>query len=415
MNLTSIFSKKLTSESFFNLLFWGLWSNVLFECVRGGIKRLPFIGELRDEFLLIGFVFLIFASIPFMVKKIDAMHIFVYVCIVVLYQACYCFFPENAVYLKKEEFRFLYQVLPYFFVGYCYVNDEKKMHILNIIAIASVFVYFFYYVVFHQASSITSGGDEMVSSYNLIPNILVLASCMVIFKRSIISVIALFLGLFLIISFGTRGPIVVCVIFGSIWILYFLLKGHFKIAIATTSLLVASYGFLLFFAEQLINLIEKFNMSSRIFKKLLLADEIESGREFLYTKVVSNIDILNVHGFAGDRYILSGAYTHNFFYEMWYSFGFLGGSFLILIFFAIIIAAFTSAKKSDMYLLVILVSSAFGMLMFTGSFMHQGKLFFLIGYSINIINKRCYGIYTNIKRRELNFNENCSYSAKCPL
>ena len=295
---------------------------------------------------------------------------------------CFCLFPDNSVYLYKEEYRYLFQILPLFFIGVKFQNSEEIMKMLLVVAVASVVCVFFYNVVYHRIDI----DENMVTAYNVLPNVLFLFAYY-LYKREKWILFPIFLGLFLLFVLGTRGPVMACVLCAFVLCIKFFFDGFYKKSFVLFSMWVFFYVGIHLFSLQLENLFQRMGVSTRVLMSLIYAAKIDSsGRDLIYMKIYENIDFLKAHGFAGDRLLL-GTYSHNMFLEIWYSFGFLGGSILLLCIFAIVLGALYYSKNIDSFFLIVLISFVFGQLMFSGSYLHQKWLFFLIGYSINIITK----------------------------
>ena len=321
-----------------------------------------------------------------MLRNTSFFFIALYVCVVISYQMCFNFFPYNEFYLRKEGLRFLCSVLPFFFVGFIFINTEKNLSMLDKIAILSISVSFFYNVIMGKSKMEYSFQENMSAAYNLLPQCLIVLAHF-FYKKNFVDVIAFAVGLFLLLGFGTRGALVSSAFTCVLLLCYSLIKGNKKLAISVLMIGCLIVFEIYSFINEIMRFFANVGLSTRIFDRLILAEKVDSsGRDLIYEKVWNNIDFLQMHGFAGDRFLL-GTYSHNLFLEMWYSFGLLGGTLILLLIFAVIIIALYYSEKRDAYFLIVLIGFVFGQLLFSGSFLHQGWLYFLIGYSINIIIK----------------------------
>lgn len=364
------------------------WSSLLLGYGRGAFLHVPLLGSFRDEFFLILFCVLIICSLPYISRTLNFIYFASYICVVIFYQMCFSFFPHNELYLQIEGFRFLCTVLPLVFLGAIFVNTEKNMCILDRVAILSILVCFLYNVIMGKSGIENVAGDEkMVISYKLLPQCLIVLTHF-LYKKNFVDMIAFSVGMFLLFGFGTRGPIVACAFFGGVYLLYALMKGEKKFALTIFMIGSIIMTGIYMYSNQIMKLFTKIGLSTRVFERMLLSENVESvGRDNIYDKVSNSIDFFQMHGFAGDRFLLGGTYSHNLFLEMWYSFGIFGGTLILLSIFSVIIVALYYSERRDAYFLIVLISFVFGQLMFSGSFLHQGWLYFLIGYSINIVVK----------------------------
>ncbi len=388
MSFVNILSKEIKSEYFYYILFYTLWSSSLFDFVQGAFLHIPLIGSFRDEFVAVAICVLIIGSLPYIVRNLNFAYLVAYICIAISYQMCFAFFPYNGFYLQEEGFRFLCTVLPFVFLGSFFDNTEKNMSVMDRLAILSIFLVFLYNVVLGK-SRIESHvwGGNMVASYNLLPQCLVVLTHF-LYKKNVADAISFAVGMFLLFGFGSRGPIVASAFCGVLLLSHSFMHEKKKIALSILTIGCFVWVIIRFFSNQLMELFVKIGLSTRVFERLLYAEKVESsGRDIVYDKVWNGIDFLQMHGFAGDRYLLDGAYSHNLFLEMWYSFGILGGSLILLSIFTLVFVALYCSEKRDSYFLIVLISFVFGQLMFSGSFLKQGWLYFLIGYSFNVIIK----------------------------
>lgn len=384
---SNILHKEIKSEHFYHVLFFALWASSLLGCLQGVFLHIPWFGSFRDEFFVILFFVLIICSLPYISRNLNLIFFVLYICVIISYQMCFSLFPHNDLYLQKEGFRFLCTALPFLFLGLIFINSEKNMCILDKIAILSICISFLYNVVLEKSGIENSVTENMVAAYNLLPQCLVVLIHF-LYKKNIFDVIAFVGGMLILLGFGTRGVLVAVAFFGVLLLIYFFMKKKKKLAFSILMLVGLIVMVINLFINQIMNLIVKAGLSTRIFESLIYAEKVESsGRDVIYDKVWNGVDFLQMHGFAGDRFLLGGTYSHNLFLEMWYSFGLFGGTLILLSIFAVIIAALYYSEKRDAYFLIVLISFVFGQLMFSGSFLHQGWLYFLIGYSINIVVK----------------------------
>ena len=148
---------------------------------------------------------------------------------------------------------------------------------------------------------------------------------------------------------------------------------------------------------------EDIGFSTRVFDMFLQGAFVESeGRELLYSKIIDAIKENPIigYGLMGDRPII-GFYVHNLFLEVLCHFGVALGSIILLLIVGIPCRALSKCRKTDAFVFILmLMCIVFVKLMFSGSYLDEPYLFFLIGVSISV-NRR-------IESVEKQSNNNCA-------
>ena len=199
-------------------------------------------------------------------------------------------------------------------------------------------------------------------------------------------------GVFLILSYGSRGPLI-C--------LFLFIVGMFLFSFKSTRRnyflpVVGLIGVLTYFYfEQILlfsnELIESVGMKNRIIEKYLAGMILYSEGRMDFMPII--LKAIKDGGFWG--YGMCGSwqfidnYPHNLLLDFWVSFGVIPGSLLFSIILYLIIKAYRSChlygEKSFLFLLLV---SGFLMLFISYNFMGNEYLYFLIGYCVNLSFRR---------------------------
>ena len=90
------------------------------------------------------------------------------------------------------------------------------------------------------------------------------------------------------------------------------------------------------------------------------------------------------YGLFSDRFFTEGFSSHNIIIELWFSYGYYIGSILLGILLVLFIRFFLKTKDNHTKVFGLLIFTAsFVKLLFSGCFILEGYLFFLIGYCLN--------------------------------
>jgi len=376
------FKLKLTSENFFYILLGLIWANNTFvNYVRYIMIITPVISDIRlfiENFVLL---IVLIPSLVYISKHIDLRVIPVYLIIIMVYLTNFFVFPENQEALKDNLVPFLFKALPLIFVGMS-IDLKKHYKLLYYISLFSIIVEFIRVL----TDPVNMEGGDMHSSYLLLPHVsMVIVTTFS--KKNILNIVTSILGIFTIIAYGTRGPILCILLLVVVYIIVFKKFNKHKLLFFSIIVLSILIGFLF---EQIIDiisdLVQKLGMSTRILDMFLSGDIAESsGRENLQAQLLTAISQnLYGYGIAGDRAIV-GTYAHNILIEFWVSYGVIIGSVLLLIIgFFIVRTLFIRGKNpifEDGFILA-LICSCFIKLFMSGSYLTEPFLFLCIGLCI---------------------------------
>ena len=376
------FKLKLTSENFFYILLGLIWANNTFvNYVRYIMIITPVISDIRlfiENFVLL---IVLIPSLVYISKHIDLRVIPVYLIIIMVYLTNFFVFPENQEALKDNLVPFLFKALPLIFVGMS-IDLKKHYKLLYYISLFSIIVEFIRVL----TDPVNMEGGDMHSSYLLLPHVsMVIVTTFS--KKNILNIVTSILGIFTIIAYGTRGPILCILLLVVVYIIVFKKFNKHKLLFFSIIVLSILIGFLF---EQIIDiisdLVQKLGMSTRILDMFLSGDIAESsGRENLQAQLLTAISQnLYGYGIAGDRAIV-GTYAHNILIEFWVSYGVIIGSVLLLIIgFFIVRTLFIRGKNpifEDGFILA-LICPCFIKLFMSGSYLTEPFLFLCIGLCI---------------------------------
>ncbi len=381
--------KKYTPEWWFNILVCVVWGQTLLSFVRPVLNMLPVIRNFTD-FLIPLFVILpLFFSLPYFLKKLKIFDYLFYAIILVVYLLNFAIYPENTELLIDRAYSFLCLVLPVYFIGRL-INVENVEKGLATISYLVIYIYALYYLFYiGGVSNADSDIDyNMSASYHILPHALLVLWQMM--KRfSAFNILTSLLGILMILSFGTRGPLVCIISFVLIYVL-FIAKFRHQILLKT---IIASIGvlFLMFLNPIMLGiqyLLMSIGMSTRI-TDLYFESSLDKslGREYIQDTLYNVMRSENYfwgHGILSS-YNYIETYPHNLYLELVFSFGYIPGILLLLLLTTMFIVAYKKFKNTDIrsFLCVLMCASVIKLFM-SGSFLDESLLFLFIGYCLKI-------------------------------
>lgn len=370
------------------------WGTILLGYWRGINNQLPVLSNFTDELECLIVVLPIIFTIRELNKTIALKDYLFWIFCFIAYSLNFIIFPENEDALSKRYFNFSLLTLPFYFAGIL-TDIEKLQKYFYYISAVSICICALYEIIWIQSAMYTgdlnAGDYNMGHSYDILPHVL-MVTWYALRNFDIKRIIFMLIGAFMLISYGTRGPVLCFILFV---IGYFLFFKNFKHAV-TIKILVGLIGLLLFLNIDPImlflnELTSDLGMSSRLFD-LYFNNQIEASdtRDALKDTLLAILkreDPMFGFGLLGS-YRFIHTYPHKIWLEFIFSFGWILGITLFAILVLYIIRAFFKCKSEDeKVFLFILMVCGFFKLFLSGTFLDETLLFFLLGYCTNITRK----------------------------
>lgn len=374
----------------YNAVFLILWGTILLGYWRGVNNHIPILGKMTDELECCIVSFPILLSFSKLLKRIKLTdHMFVFGCLL-LYMLNFFFYPQNEDVLIRRWFNFSVLTVPFYYIGV--VLDIKKfIKPFYYVSTTAVLVCAFYELFYAQSTSysgdVSTSDYNMDAAYNLLPHVL-MVSWQALKQISWLKIAVMLLGLLMLLSFGTRGPVICAIMFIAIYLLFIRPSRYQKtmrIIIIAISIYAISFlnEFMLFmqvFTYQI-------GMSTRIFDKYLEGDlDDSSGRNRISETVIRELSADNSifgHGILGS-YKYVGTYPHNIVLDFLFSFGWFFGTFLLILILFLIVKMLRACRYDETQLVfgILLVIGSILKMCFSGTFIDDTIFFFLLGYCV---------------------------------
>lgn len=391
------FCKSLTTENKWHfILMLIVLSPFFLPLTRAVFNRigLSFVTSFSD---IVFWTLAIFASVKIFIRSIRWIDIFYIGGIIAFFYLSQSLYPTSVRYCKEHGDFFLGSCLPLYFIGLT-VNLNKDTQKLVWIARITIFINYVYLFAFGARmmsnSADSEDGYNMVMSYNaLLPTLLITWYA---FESKIVwDYILMFLGILLILSLGTRGPLVCLLIF---LLGYLILFKRFKHNLFTKAFITALFSLLYFYIDTIALALRGISLmlgySTRIYDSILEGTMVNyqesNARNILHEITIKQIikdETGFGYGFFADRQFTPGEeYCHNLELELLISFGAIGGGIILLVLFALIYKSFKKTHgTSTCGLLFALFCSSFMHLQFSGSYTSTPWFWLYLGICVMTI------------------------------
>lgn len=379
----------------FNAVYLIAWGSILLGYWRGINNHLPVLGTMTDELEWCIVLAPILLSLPRLWKRIKTSdHIFVFACLI-LYLLNIQLFPQNADVLVNRLFSFSLLTLPYYYIGVT-LDIKRFYNFFYYISVVAVFMCAFYELLYAQSASYTGDVDtseyNMELAYSILPHVL-MVSWRALKSFVILNIAPMLLGLMLLLSFGTRGPVICAIVFIAIYLLFIRPSKYQKtMRIITVTCAVYAMSFLDQFMTFMQLMTFQLGMSTRIFDKYFeggLGDSL--GRDYIRETLLRELSIDNSlfgHGVLGS-YPYVNTYPHNIVLEFLFSFGWVWGIAILFCIVYIIAKMLINTHQCEINVTfgIILVMASILKLCFSSTFVDDALFFMLLGYCVNSSRK----------------------------
>ena len=371
--------------------------DTLFNYATVVFRRLPIIGSVGD--FVMPTVVIVLVLLNIFVYKTFAIHsydLLITVVVVILLAISFLIYPENQQYYNVRNMRLVFlKAIPFLFIGTNFVAKKVTLRVLTYASYAAIIVntaYLFYYMTDRDASDY-----NMNLAYLMLPHVLLAIHGLFNknLKLNVVIRIALFVvGLVFIVSMGTRGPILIMLVYLIVVIWKNTFGYGWKRAIIPMILigvgvycLSDSYMSLL---ADLRDYIEDLGLSTRALDMFFEGEYISStsGRDDIYD--ILWVKIFNKplgYGIFGEWQFVNYS-AHNIYLQVCMYFGLIIGTLVIALLLILVLKGYFSTKNTVardfilLYLVFCVVRGIFG-----GEFFSD-YVFFLIGLSLQCAIKK---------------------------
>lgn len=335
----------------------------------------------------------VIGSLTIFLKKIRFWDILFVLAVGLYHQLGISLHPQTAQYATENAELFIWTCLPMYLVGR--TMDTKTSPVIFVaLSYLALFMQILFLYVLGVEENEHGEIELMGTAYGFLPFVLFLIWYAFERKGLWNTVIALLSG-FLLLSMGTRGPVMCMVTFIALYLIVFR-----QMRIAYKVLLVACAVALNSFMTEIMLLLsvvaESLGLSTRVFDSFMegqLANLQESsGRDVLWTESWNYIKSHSLlgEGFYSDRLANSqGWYSHNLEIDLLCDFGLIGG---IIIFAILLWLMYKSVhhtwNTNGVIVFLVFFCSAFVYLQFSSTFLQASIFWFFLGLCVTFASNK---------------------------
>jgi hypothetical protein len=320
---------------------------------------------------------IVFASLP-MVPALfivfstrSRLFLITYAIIIYLVIFTLAFFPQNEKYLLEGVFYLLCINIPCFLCLMTINSLAILKRTMLLISYLITLIGFFYFIFLITGAISFERYDMAFGYYLLLPAVVYLNQGKIAYTMMFIAVCIM------IFIIGSRGSLIAALIYSLLLVLIDR-RSRFNILLISVVILLVLGGLYSFISD----LLSLTSVSSRTLDLILEGDiSSDSNRYVLYSSVWNGILESPVfgHGIYGDRLILEGGYSHNFFLEFFYNFGLYFGSLLLFIFSYLFGLYYYKSDNEGRKLLLMFLCYCFIPLMLSRSYLNDPGFGILTG------------------------------------
>ena len=379
-----------------SLLICIVWASKLLFYMRGIINHIPVINDYTAELEIVLVVSVVVLSLPTLLSRFTIADYSFYLGCLFLYGLNFLFYPENFDALCEYAFTCLFLVFPCYFIGRI-IEPEVFFEVFVWLAGICIVMDLFYFLYFVQSAKSLQDAkeilayDNMFAAYQLLPHVLIMAWA-AMRKFNIITLFLSILGVLLLLSFGSRGPLACAGVFIIVYFFFFMKfkhSGYVKACLAGVGVLM------LLFQKQIALFLkvifDDMSLSTRIIDRILSGGlSHDTGRSWLTDRLYGILDhndsFFGLGMFGSQRYGI--IYSHSFLCDLHVTFGYYIGT-LILIVLVLILAAgiWTCRSKMDLAFILLLFCASVVKLFVSSTFLLDPLFFLLIGFCIANITR----------------------------
>ncbi len=344
-----------------------------------------------DVLMVAFYLLLIFLASPDLSKRIRASDLLFAFALTLILVVSYLLQEDVRLFIEEKWISLLFNVLPYYFIGVVMNKDQKTFDLLYYGSLVAFLVNLLYIAVI-LGSGREMQEDNLFLAYSVLPHAL-----MVLWrafeKKKIYHILFSVFAFLLVLSLGSRGPVVSFIVF-LVLILVYRSKGKTTAQIFLFLAGIFAFWFVMYsdvwedFLIWLRDVIDNFNISTRVIDAVLegAADGSNEARFKIYGTMLDFIQErpLIGYGIYGEWPFIS-YYAHQVVLELWCHYGVLLGSGFLIAGIATFTRGFRAALCDHQKIFVLLMV-CWGVVrcMYTGTYLSE-YIFLFIGFSIGLI------------------------------
>lgn len=303
-------------------------------------------------------------------------------------------YPNNIEKYMFGEEQFWATVFPlfrFFIVGLFLIPNKENLELMGKVSCIAILVEAFF-VLYYLRGTDLQNDDDMSRAYFMLLNVLLVINY-AFDRKTLVGIVMSVVGIMLLLSMGTRGPIIVVLAFIAAKIFQMsAIKGGKGIFIVVLLLLMwfVNSPYWSVFLIFLQNIISSLGFSTRVLDLTIEGETLThySERDEIFALLISKIKESPLIGWGVyGEWQFVGWSAHNMYLEILVHYGVIIGGLILLWMFFITIKAFLTSKTIPVRGLVLMFAcNVFVRGVFGGSFL-SFPTFLMIGYCLQVCRK----------------------------
>lgn len=377
-----------------DLLVWMTWGAPLVSLITSALLRLTSYNPMAYYGVPTIKFFVIILAFSYIIKCYSVKDVAFYLFCIFVCFINYVLFAENELLIEEYGLKFALSTVPLYFIGLIidFERNEKPLYIISLLCIVLAFFYSFSYMQSDIRQAEEMDYANMYWAYVYLPHVLYVVYYTVK-KYNIFRLLFSLAGFFLILSYGSRGPVLCFLLFAAgMLFLYHKFKHPVVSWIIIGLIILLFYLYFMQIVMVLQMLVEMFGMRTRVVDKLIEGELSDSSGRNEYVPILMS-HILNGNYFVGygmcGSWQFIGTYPHNLLLDLWISYGLITGSAFFLIIIVVIINGFKGCANTDeKAFLFLLFVRGFVMLFLSYTYLENSYLYLLMGYCIHLWRRK---------------------------
>ena len=381
------------------------WASPLPSYVKAIVLRMPFGEDLGVFVIPIIFTILFIMGAKHIMKSFRSIDLVFASILISIYLLQIIGFPENEERLLEFFSPLLLSLIPMYFIGTATDINKvyKPMYVMSILCVLLQAVN----TLFLESSERMAMTEEEISeqmntAYRLLPYV-IFCFWGWLRKFDFIGFISSLIGLFLLVSFGSRGPVACTLLFIVIYTVFY---KSFKGKWIVVSLLGVIVAFALVYFEQFFLLMQgvlsQYGLSTRVID-LVVKEEVVthvSGRDDISRVLMRQLQEAPFFGYGiGGTWKFVGGYAHNIFLDVFISFGKIPGGMMLIALFYLIIKGWRSCKTIEEKGFMLVLFCCFAKLFVSYTLFEDSSWMLMLGFCVGTLRRRKQpAILSNTKR-----------------
>lgn len=370
------------------------WAFPLLYYVKAVVLRLPF-GDVFGDFVLpLIYLVLFIMGAKYITKNFRTSDVVFALILISIYLMQIIGYPDNTERIDEFFPQLIFSLIPMYFIGTAIDINQvyKPMYVMSIICVLLQALNTLYFESAERmAMTEEELSEQMNVSYRILPYV-IFCFWGWLRKFDIVGFATSIIGLFLLVSYGSRGPVACTLLFIILYILlYKAIKGKWFVIAALGFLVAISFVYLEHFFLLMQGVLSQYGFSTRIIDLAVSEDVVShvSGRDAVVEVLMRKMQNAPFFGYGiGGTWKFVGMYAHNIFLDVFISFGKVPGAMMFMAVFIVVVKGWRSCRTMEEKGFMLVLLCCFAKLFVSYTLFSDPSWMLLLGYCLGVMRRR---------------------------